>query len=234
MTSRPAREAVYIVGAGGHGREVNSYLCDLARAGWTGRVHGFLDDGLAPGVHGGLSVVGAIDSLRATDFNTEHAAAYITAFGDNRLRRKIVRRVESLYGEQLRPWRLIHPSALVGCGSEIGEGACLAPGSIVTANTRVGRHVILNVKASVSHDCMIGDYVNINPGATVCGWVSIGDGAFIGAGAVVKDEITIGAWSVVGAGAVVIRDVPPYSTVVGTPARVIKRGPEEAMKVRAR
>ncbi len=220
MTSLPAERAIYIVGAGGHGRELNSYLRDLQRAGWQGELRGFLDDAIAPGGYNGVKVAGAIDSLRDADLAAD--PGYITAFGDNHLRRKIVARLEEVYRERFRPWTLIHPSALVGCGSEIGEGTCLAPGSIVTAKTSIGRHAILNVKASISHDCTVGDFVNINPGATICGWVSIGEGAYIGAGAVIKDRINIGAWSVVGAGAVVVRDVPAHATVVGVPARILR------------
>ena len=224
MSFLPAEKPIYIVGAGGHGRELNSYLRDLQRAGWRGDIRGFLDDAIAFGDYNGVNVVGAVDALHHADLAAE--PGYITAFGDNHLRRKIVARLEAFYGERLTPWTLIHPSTLVGYGSEIGQGTCLAPGSIVTAKTRIGRHAILNVKASVSHDCTVGDFVNINPGATVCGWVSIGEGAYIGAGAVVKDRINIGAWSVVGAGAVVVRDVPAHATVVGVPARIIRHNGE--------
>lgn len=44
----------------------------------------------------------------------------------------------------------------------------------------------------------------------------------IGAGAVIAGPITIGHDSIVGANAVVLKDVPPYSVVVGIPAKVIK------------
>jgi len=221
MSSLPAEKAIYIIGAGGHGRELNSYVRDLQRAGWRGELRGFLDDGITPGAHNGVNVVGPVDCLRDADLAAE--PGYITAFGDNRIRRKVVARLGEIYGERLRPWTLIHPSALVGCGSEIGEGTCLAPGAIVTAKTKIGRHAILNVKASVSHDCTVEDFANINPGATICGWVSIGEGAYVGAGGVIKDRINIGPWSVVGAGAVVVRDVPAHATVVGVPARVLER-----------
>lgn len=230
MSSRSEAEVLYIVGAGGHGRELHSYVHDLVRAGWQGRLAGFLDDGLAPGVHRGMNVIGGVNSLEGGQ-----AAMYITAFGDNGVRKKVVTRLESLYGSDLyksnlRPFTLIHPSVMIGCGSEIGEGTCLAPGAIVTAKAKIGNHVILNVKASVSHDCVVGDFVNINPGATICGTVTVGEGAYIGAGSVVKDKIRIGAWSTVGAGAVVIRDVPDYATVVGVPAKVIRQGGEEMSK----
>jgi serine O-acetyltransferase len=52
-------------------------------------------------------------------------------------------------------------------------------------------------------------------------WPSIGDGAFIGVGARVLGGITIGERARIGANAVVTIDVPPDSTAVGIPARII-------------
>lgn len=48
----------------------------------------------------------------------------------------------------------------------------------------------------------------------------IGHEAYIGAGAFVSRGVTIGDGAVVGARAVVTKDVPPYSIVTGSPARV--------------
>ena len=50
----------------------------------------------------------------------------------------------------------------------------------------------------------------------------IGNRVDIGAGAVVCGGIRIGHDSVIGANAVVLKDVPPYSVVVGIPGKVIK------------
>jgi serine O-acetyltransferase len=51
----------------------------------------------------------------------------------------------------------------------------------------------------------------------------IGDGVFLGAGSKVIGAVTIGDGARVGANAVVVDDVPPHSTVVGVPARVVRR-----------
>lgn len=47
-------------------------------------------------------------------------------------------------------------------------------------------------------------------------------GASIGANATIVCGITIGEWSMIGAGSVVTKDVPPYTLVVGNPAKVVK------------
>lgn len=52
----------------------------------------------------------------------------------------------------------------------------------------------------------------------------LGDFVFVGANAVVQMGATVGDHSIIGAGAVVIEDavIPPYSLVVGVPARVVR------------
>ncbi len=52
----------------------------------------------------------------------------------------------------------------------------------------------------------------------------LGDFVFVGANAVVQMGVKIGHHSIVGAGAVLLEDtvVPPYSLVVGVPARVVR------------
>ncbi|MBE5756364.1 MAG: serine O-acetyltransferase [Clostridiales bacterium] len=51
---------------------------------------------------------------------------------------------------------------------------------------------------------------------------TVKEGAVISAGSKVLGNITVGEFSKIGAGAVVLKDVPPYATVVGVPARVVR------------
>ena len=51
--------------------------------------------------------------------------------------------------------------------------------------------------------------------------VRIGAGSWLGTNVVVLPGVTIGRHTAVGAGSVVTADLPPYSTAVGSPARVI-------------
>lgn len=65
------------------------------------------------------------------------------------------------------------------------------------------------------------DKVHMLP--TTKGNITIGNDVWIGSHAVLMSGVTIGDGAVVGALAVVASDVPPYSIVVGNPARVIKK-----------
>ena len=212
-----------IVGSGGHGSELQSYLADLRNHGATAELLGFIDDHRPAGKWNGTDVLGDLHALqKLLDQEGSTTLQFITAVGDNNVRRELVTRLLRLDSARLLPWTLRHPSSLVGSNVQIGAGTCLAPGSVLTANAKIGSHCILNVNASVSHDSVIGDFANINPGAVIAGNVQVGSGAYIGAGATLVDRVKVGEWSIIGAGAVVVDDIPAHVTAVGVPARVIK------------
>lgn len=215
-----ASTKLVVVGAGGHGSEVQAYIRDLSMQGWKGEFLGFVDDHAPRGRQRNLDVLGTLAELCARPPEFLRSLFYFTALGDNASRLRLVETIESL-GPELKPWTLVHPLSYVGEDVEIGEGTLLAPATIVTSRVRIGRHCILNVKASVSHDCVVGDYANINPGVTVGGNCRIGEGAYIGIGATVINGATIGAGAIIGGGAMVVRDIPPHVTAVGVPARII-------------
>ncbi|AWT26894.1 MULTISPECIES: serine O-acetyltransferase EpsC [Corynebacterium] len=81
----------------------------------------------------------------------------------------------------------------------------------------------------------IGDDVMLYHGVTLGGselvqrkrHPTIGDGVMVGAGAKVLGPITIGAGSAIGANAVVTKDAPPDSILVGIPAKIRHRLPDE-------
>lgn len=98
---------------------------------------------------------------------------------------------------------------------------------------RVGKRFFIDHGAGVviGETAVIGDDVTIYQGVTLGGTgkekgkrhPTIGNNVVVGAEAIVLGNITIGDNSRVGAAAVVTKSVPPNSTVVGNPARVVVR-----------
>lgn len=60
-------------------------------------------------------------------------------------------------------------------------------------------------------------------GVTSGGNIRLGPNCWLGSSVTVLKGVTIGYGSIIGAASVVTRDVPPFSVVVGSPARVVKR-----------
>ena len=79
----------------------------------------------------------------------------------------------------------------------------------------IGHNVVL---ATINHD-LLPSQKRKNHYAPI----TIGSNVWIGSNAVILPGVTIGEWAVVAAGAVVTKDVPPYTVVGGTPARIIKQ-----------
>ena len=194
-----ARAVLWIVGAGGLGREV----ADACRAAGT-PVEGFVDD-RAGGPVAGLPVV-----------RTPPAGAeLLVAVGDPTTRERLVERL--LVGAPAGA--VVHPSATLAGGVEVGAGVVVLAGAVVSVDAVLGPHAQVHYGATVGHDTRLGRSATVLPGAHVAGSVHLGDGVLVGTGAVVLQGLEIGARAVVGAGAVVTRDVAPGATVVGVPAR---------------
>jgi len=214
-----------ISGGGGHGKVV----ADLIRA-LGHRVAGYSDADpqklgamVEPG--GATVVLGErelLDHLVAYAAYPVEIDALAIAIGDNALRERFLRRL----GKLPVPF-LVHPSAIVSPSARLGRGTVALAGVVVNADARVGDAVILNSGCIVEHDCVVESGAHVSPGAVLAGGVRVGERAWIGASAVVIPGVGIGADAVVGAGAVVVRDVPPRATVVGNPARILKRNPDE-------
>ena len=81
----------------------------------------------------------------------------------------------------------------------------------------------------IGETCEIGDNVTLFQGVTLGGTgkekgkrhPTLQDHVVVATGAKVLGSITVGEHSKIGANAVVITDVPPHSTAVGVPARIV-------------
>jgi serine O-acetyltransferase len=96
---------------------------------------------------------------------------------------------------------------------------------------KIGRRFFIDhgMGVVIGETCEIGDNVTVFQGVTLGGTgkekgkrhPTIKDNALIATGAKVLGSITVGENSKIGAGSVVLKEVPPNSTVVGVPGRVV-------------
>ena len=85
--------------------------------------------------------------------------------------------------------------------------------------TVIGDDNLFMAYAHVAHDCHIGNHTVFSNCASLGGHVAVGDHAILSGFAIVHQFCRIGAHSFLGMGSAVARDVPPFVTVTGQPAR---------------
>jgi sugar O-acyltransferase (sialic acid O-acetyltransferase NeuD family) len=211
-----------LVGAGGLAREVAAAVRAVpsARRNWD--LLGFLDDDPARvGTEiGGARVLGGADTVH------DHPDAKVVLCPgrpDNYVSRRLL--VERLALGNERYGKVLHPTATIGTGCEIGAGSVLLAHADLTADVVVGCHVVLMPQVVLTHDARVDDFATLASGVRLGGGCHIQQGAYVGAGACIREGVTVGEWALIGMGSVVTRDVPARRIWFGCPARDMSRAP---------
>lgn len=140
------------------------------------------------------------------------------------------------------PFSIIEEKVKIGKNCAIGPFCRIRSGVSILDGAKIGNFVeitrsIIGKGSKIRHqsyigDTIVGNKVNIGAGTVVANYdgktkyeTVIEDSAFIGCGTILVAPVKVGKKSVTGAGSVVTRghNVPPGKTVVGVPAKVLKR-----------
>jgi serine O-acetyltransferase len=108
----------------------------------------------------------------------------------------------------------------------------LLTGIEIHPGARIGRRLFIDhgMGVVIGETAEIGNDVTLYQGVSLAGTSlergkrhpTLEDWVLVGAGAAVLGPITVGRHSRIGAGSVVVNPVPPHSTVVGVPGKVVK------------
>jgi len=207
-----------IIGAGGFAREVAWLVEEINNKNKQWDLAGFIDEDKKN--HGklinGIPVLGDFNFFKGGFKDPIYA---VCAVGDPVSKMALVKKAEECGFTFVN---LIHPSVTLSKHVKLGTGNIICAGSILTINIDIGNHVCISPGCGIGHDVEIGNYSTILWHVNLSGNVNVGSGCLIGTKTVIIQGVTIGEWSTIGAGAVVVRDIPPYCTAVGVPAKPIK------------
>ncbi|ANS76653.1 2,3,4,5-tetrahydropyridine-2,6-dicarboxylate N-acetyltransferase [Paenibacillus yonginensis] len=125
----------------------------------------------------------------------------------------------------------IEPGAYIREMVSIGDNAVIMMGAVINIGVSIGEGTMIDMGAVLGGRVQVGKMCHIGAGTVLAGVIEppsaqpvvVEDDVLIGANAVVLEGVRIGEGAVVAAGAVVTENVPPFTVVAGTPARVIKQ-----------
>lgn len=101
----------------------------------------------------------------------------------------------------------------------IGDNTCIC-NSLFEGETFIGKGTKIDNLVHVGHNCLIGEGCVVTAQVILCGSSVLEDNVWLAPEAAVLNRVCIGRSSKVGLGSVVTRDVKPFTTVYGSPAKV--------------
>ena len=147
------------------------------------------------------------------------------------------------------PTANVSSDAKIGAGTKVWINTQIRENTSIGTNCILSKDVYIDAGVTIGNGCKIQNSVSVYQGVTIENEVFVGpnvcftndkvprafntawkitetlvkNGASLGANATIVCGITLGEYSMVAAGSVVTKDVPPYSLVVGNPARVVAK-----------
>lgn len=206
---------LYLVGAGGCGREVLNMILDMhAAQGPKWNIKGFLDDTDNP-LHGKACDYPVVGTIK--DYSPSPNDVLLMCIASPQAKRQLVPMLKArgaVFDSFISPW------AYMGRHNQIGEGAVVYGGFGMSVNICIGSFVTL-LNCSFGHDVTVGDWCTISGNCGLLGYVKVGDGVFMGDSVRVTPHVEIGNDAYVGIGSVVVKNVKAGEKVFGNPAREI-------------
>ncbi len=211
---RVAKKLV-IVGAGGFGRELLTWILDSNEMYPEFDVIGFIDDdkNALKGYEYDLPIISSIQ-----DYMPDPEISLVMGVGVPRTKKNTAQILEAK-GAQF--FSFIHRNAFLGKNVILGRGCVLCPNSVLTCDVSLGDFVTINCFSGSGHDVSIGSFSTLSSHVDITGYAKIGERVFLGSHATVLPKVQIEDDAVIGAGSVVMRKVKKGTTVFGNPAKAV-------------
>ncbi len=192
-----------IVGAGGHGAELDEYLALANAMAGVGlyQVVGFLDDNPANYSRYKLSapLLGGIG-----DHQVVSDCYYLMGIASVGYKKKFAEELEAKGADFIT---FIHPTAYVSPTATLGRGVVIGPMVNIGPNVKIGDFTLINSRASMGHDVEVGRYNFICPNVCFSGFTSVGDFNLFGINSATIPSIRVGSENKIAAGMVLDKHV---------------------------
>jgi len=110
---------------------------------------------------------------------------------------------------------------LIGDHNHFREGVNISRGVKTEGGSQIGDHNYFMCGFHAGHDCRLGSHNIFGAHSTLAGHVELGERIFISGLVAIHQFCFIGDYAMIAGCAKVVKDIPPYVTCDGNPARVI-------------
>lgn len=206
---------VYIIGASGLGREIESWLSLSSQFMDQYSVKGYLDDNTEAlnGYPSDYKIINRID-----EFKFIGGDSVLLAIADPVIKEDVVVRLR----DKVRFLSFVYPNVIIGKNIKIGQGTIIGPNCVLTSNINIGSFVTVIIGSIIGHDSFISDFSSLMAHVNISGDVRIGKSVYIGSNTTILPGKKIGGNSKISAGSTVFNDLPESSFAFGNPAKKIK------------
>jgi sugar O-acyltransferase (sialic acid O-acetyltransferase NeuD family) len=208
------KKNLFIVGAGGFGRELELWLQLVPKVFQDFKVIGYIDDNInaLDDFPGSYKVLGTIDKF---DFKkTDYA---VISIADPKIKENVYERIK----DRARIYTFISHSAIVGDRKKIGEGSVICPNAIVSTNVLVGKCVTVNCGTQLGHDSIIGDFSSFMANVMIGGEVTIANRVYFGSQSALVPHKKICDDVKICAGTIVIGNIRKTGVYFGNPSKLL-------------
>ncbi len=202
-----------IIGARGFGRVVHDLAIAMSQYQKEFDIKGFLDnksDALV-GYDNYPSIISSVESYEILPDDV-----FVCALGDVRYKKQYAEIILNKGGHFMN---VIHPSAHIGTNVQLGTGCIIAGNVWIDSDTKIGDFVTLQTGCLIGHDCRIDDWSIIDSLSFLGGFVHLCKLVTIHPHSSIIPRLTVGDNATVNIASTVIRNVRPYATVMGNPAK---------------
>jgi sugar O-acyltransferase (sialic acid O-acetyltransferase NeuD family) len=213
---------IYIIGAGGLGKEVYILIEDINNKHHTFNIKGFLDaDKSKKKVKIGEKVIEVFDEHKFLDDNRNNSDIHLAiAIGTP----NSIKNISTFYKENTKfvfP-NLIHPTVQYRENTlYMKEGNIISANSIISIDVKLDSFNFINLNCTIGHDTSIGSYNVINPGVNLSGGLKVGNNNLFGTNSTVLQYLQIGSHNTITAASFLSKDIDNNLILVGNPARVM-------------
>jgi acetyltransferase-like isoleucine patch superfamily enzyme len=181
-------EELYIIGAGGLGREV---LANFNAVNFSNKYKNIFFIDYHEGTVKGHKIIGNNDYLKQLNYPVD----VFIAVSSCKVRLRIINELEQF--EHLNFISFIHPNAYLydKDSISIGKGCFIGQGTILTTDITVKDFCYLNVNVSLHHDTIVERNCFLMPGVRITGGAIIGENTFIGNNYQISEKLEIPAFS---------------------------------------